>query len=97
MKIPKSLKVGGRTVPVIRKPSTEMSGEMGFYNDWAGAIWITDDIEIAPQQNDITLLHEIIECLDKKHEYKLPHPVIQGLAENLYQVLKDNGLDFRGK
>jgi len=40
------------------------------------------------------LLHEIIECLNIKQEYKLEHRVIQGLGENLYQVLKDNKLYF---
>ena len=97
MKIPDKLKIGGRWVPVLRMLSTEMGGEMATYSNWTGIIKITNCPEQHPQQEDVSLLHEIIECLDKRFQYELKHPIIQGLAENLYQVLRDNDLDFRGK
>ena len=90
MEIPESIKIGGRTIEIKRKTSSAMQGELGFYSSWIGRIEIANDPDIDPEQQYVSFIHEIIECLNEKHQYKMEHPVIQGLAENLYQVLKDN-------
>jgi len=94
MTIPDHLKIGGRVVKIRRCFSVDMNGVSGNYNDWAGIIRISNDADINPEEPKIALIHEIVECLNKRHEYNLEHPIIQGLAENLYQVLKDNRLYF---
>jgi len=95
MIIPKQLKIGGRIVKINRKLSSDMQGDLGFYSDWTGQITIANDLDVDPTQQNVTIIHEVIEFLDKKHQYKLEHDIIQSLSENLYQVLKDNKLVFK--
>ena len=94
MRIPSRLKISGRMVKVEKHSSIDMDGYMGCFTPWANRIRIAIDPELDGQQHGVSLIHEIIECLNERHEYKIPHPVITGLAENLYQVLRDNDLDF---
>jgi len=94
VKIPKSLKIGSRNIKVLRLLSSGMGGHSGSYQDWTGIIRIANDVDMGKGLAEEALLHEIIECLNIKQEYKLEHRVIQGLGENLYQVLKDNKLYF---
>lgn len=42
------------------------------------------------------LLHEIIEALNYHLELNLKHPQITALGEGLFQVLRDNQIDFGG-
>ena len=37
-----------------------------------------------------TLLHEVVEVINEENELKMKHRVIQTLATQLFQVLKDN-------
>lgn len=95
MKIPDKIKMSGRMVEVERLLSADMAGEIGDFSNWRSRIRIASDADIDPQQAGVSLLHEIVECLNNRFEYKIPHQTIQGLAENLYQILRDNDLDFR--
>jgi hypothetical protein len=45
-------------------------------------------------QKESTMLHEIIESIDAHCELGLNHQQICGLESGLYQILKDNGVDF---
>ena len=71
-----------------------MGGKPGSYNDWSGVIRITNENDLGDGELGVTLMHEILECLNARFEYKLQHSIIQGLSENLYQVLRDNKLEF---
>lgn len=97
MKIPNKLKIGARIVPVKRKSYGDISGSWAQYDDWACEIRIQNDRDVSPNNLEQGLLHEIVECLNTKHQYNLQHPVIQSLSENLYQVLVDNKLHFDGE
>ena len=97
MKIPDKIKVAGRIVEIQRSRSADIQGEIGTFSSWRNRIQIANDEDLDPQQAGVSLLHEIIECLNNRFEYKIPHGVLQGLAENLYQILYDNDLDFRNK
>ena len=96
MKIPDKLKVGGRTVRIKFVSSYDNNGVSGSYNDWTGTIKLVNDPDLCDTALPVVLIHEILECLNARHEYELPHPVMEGLAEGLFQIIRDNGLDFRG-
>ena len=44
-----------------------------------------------------TLLHEIMHHIDFKHDIKIGHKKLRMLETGLFQVLRDNDLDFRRK
>ena len=95
MKIPDKLKIGGHVVDVRVVASREMPtklgqsmGQLNFIRVWDG---------MPESQIASTLLHEIIEHFDALYELKLEHPKISTLTEALFQVLRDNDLDFRNK
>ncbi len=91
MKIPRTIKIGGRNITIERMLSSDMEGETGSWSNWRDRIRIANDPDLSLQSSYVTLIHEIIECINVKHQYNLQHSVIQGLAENIYQVLVDNG------
>lgn len=96
MKLPDSIKVGGRKISVVRRWSSDILGGLAQYNDWKGEIAISKDVDVSEQQVMVALIHEILECLNARHEYQLEHHVIQSLAETLYQVIVDNYKELRG-
>ena len=55
-------------------------------------IWI--DTTVHQQQQEETLIHEIIETIDTMCELNLEHPDMSVLSTSLYQVLKENKLTF---
>lgn len=97
MKIPKTLKIGGKKIKVrvIKKIK-------GNENENVIGLWDVETYKITLQKNDTTpigkveecFLHEIIEAINGLYELKLPHYKITLLSELLYQILKDNKLDF---
>jgi predicted DNA-binding protein len=55
---------------------------------------ITIDNKSNIQQQNATLLHEIIEAINFHNELKLEHNIIKSLETGLYQVLSENDLVF---
>ena len=94
MKIPKKLKIGGHVVTV--KVVDNVANEEG--TTWAGG-WTGSQnlIEIrkaqVQSQKEVTLLHEILHCIN----LQLNHDHVEFLSQALYQVIKDNKLYFDGK
>lgn len=92
MKIPKKLKIGGHIV-TVREVEEVVDGEK-----WAGG-WTESQnlIEIrkaqAQSQKEVTLIHEILHCIN----LQLDHDHVEFLSQALYQVIKDNKLYFDGK
>lgn len=48
------------------------------------------DSSMCQDMRNATILHEVLEVINSENELKLEHHVIQCLATQLYQVLKDN-------
>ena len=87
MNIPKKLKIGGHIIKIDMSKTLENdNGEADFKTN---TIKICKDI---PQdQKESTLLHEIIHfCNTTIGDDNNHHTIIDSLAEQLYQVLKDN-------
>jgi hypothetical protein len=89
MIIPKTLKIGGHIITVELKETDEDSG----YTE-IGKNKIVLDKDMEQSQLEATLIHEIFHCLNTTFTDKnfLGHSVISSLAEQFYQVLKDNKL-----
>ena len=95
MKIPKKIKIGGHivTVKVVDKVAEDPEVQQ-----WAGG-WTESQnlIEIragqAQSQKEVTLIHEILHCIN----LQLNHDHVEFLSQALYQVIKDNKLYFDGK
>lgn len=93
MKIPKNLKILGHNVEIVRVKNLEMTNgtnAIGACYFTENRIWV--DTCAPEQQQEATLIHEIIEFIDRAMEIKLEHKQISCLESGLYQVLKDNHL-----
>ena len=82
MRIPKKLKIGGHQFKVIVKEFDDCGKTKRTTNE----MWIASDL--TQSQKESTLFHEILHALNNE----LAHPLLDSLAEQLYQVLSDNKL-----
>jgi hypothetical protein len=90
MKIPQTLKIGGHIVSI--DCSQELENENGNSKFSKNLINICKTL---PQdQQEATLIHEILHYLNSTlgGESTLSHCLLDSLAEQIYQVLKDNNL-----
>jgi len=85
--MPNDIKIGGVRYKIIPSDSniTDSSGKVVF-----GSAVIHLDETLQHDMALATLLHEVIEVINEENELKLKHRVIQTLATQLFQVLKDN-------
>lgn len=85
MTIPKRLKIGGHTYQVkLEKPGELGQDKVGCHDIEKGLISI--DSTLAKSHQEATLLHEILHAVNSE----LEHPIVEALAQQLYQVLSDN-------
>ena len=92
MRIPDKIKVIGKNVKIKIKKKL---GNVTTLGQWTGTKKL---IELKKDNSDDmneVFLHEIIECIDERCDLNLEHYVISTLSEVLFQVIKDNNLDFR--
>lgn len=93
MIIPKIIKILGHNYNI--KWSKDRCKETGSANpgtSWAKNTTIWIDGSWSQPQQEASLIHEIIECLNYHLEMDLEHRKIQSLEAGIYQVLKDNKL-----
>lgn len=92
MTIPKKLKIGGLIYDVILKDRNKECGvsHYGTTDPSLMKIWIHSGI--SKQQQESTLIYEILEAINHNWELRLEHQQISQLETSLYQVLKDNNL-----
>ena len=92
MKIPKKIKIGGFDYDIILDNLLRKAGNEypGTHSQWEQKIFISNDQH--QQQQEESLIHEIIEAINRGNDLKMEHPTISTLSYALYQVLKDNNL-----
>ena len=92
MKLLKEVKIGGHRYKVIFKDldKNEASNNCGYCRTTDNEIYINSSM--SQEQQESTLLHEIIEAINFNYQLDLEHNKIQTLEATLYQVLKDNKL-----
>lgn len=102
MKIPKKVKIGGFIYKIIRKK--EFAGsDAGFSGT---AKHNQTEIELSrshkgelynAQKIEECFMHEIVHCVDVVYNgQKFDEDTVDRLSQGLYQVLKDNKLNFGG-
>lgn len=90
MKMPKKLKIGGHEITVVYKPDVEGNND-GYWDPMENTIVIKSSLP--PSQRQVTLIHEMLHCMNITQN----HECVEWIAQALYQVLKDNKLYFDGK
>jgi len=93
MRIPKKLKILGRTysIEIRNNRFTKDGASTGATSTaWSQRIWIDNDQNKEGQEE--CLIHEIIEMILLATDIKLEHSTISTISGVLYQVLKDNNL-----
>jgi len=93
MKIPKNIKTGGINTTVSIVPPHKTNDKTGQFISINRIIYIRNDADQEVMEE--CLLHEIIESIDYDNDLGLPHQTISTLSICLYQILKDNNLNFR--
>ena len=90
----KTIKIGGHDVAVKLWSSNGLVGApCGQFDSRNNEIIINTYYDI--QNQETTLIHEIIEAINYLFELNLEHNKIQTLEAALYQILKDNKMiDF---
>ena len=90
MKIPKKLSIGGHTVKVVLKELNEIDGE---FDKETNTIYV--DPRLSESQQAATLLHEIFHAMNSEFE-GVNHVLMESLSQQLFQVLRDNKINFGG-
>lgn len=90
MQFPTKIKIGGQYIRVI--VTDDVPGDNnGFWDSRKATIYIYKSMPASEQE--VTLIHEILHALNNE----IGHKDIEWLAQGLYQVMRDNGLDFSGR
>lgn len=92
MTIPKQLKICGYNYEVILEDRKYKRGTdtAASCNSGQQKIWI--DTNQCQEEQESSLIHEVLEAFNYHFEFGFDHKVISTLETSLYQVLKDNGL-----
>jgi predicted Zn-dependent protease with MMP-like domain len=100
-KVPKTIKIVGRNYSVVLdKELTNKTDNVGEVNYRYNRILIQSSVDGQPvQEQDIkvTLLHEITHCIlfaMEENDLRCNEKFVGAFSEILYQVLKDNKLNF---
>ena len=84
-----SLKILGHVVTITRVPASFiLSSNIGESDSGQGTIKIVDGLEKSVYE--ATLLHETFHIIDKHLDLGLTEDQVSGLAQGLFQVLRDN-------
>lgn len=86
MKIPERLKVGGHTIRVEVVPLDDC----GSFDPKTNTISISNSL--CQSQREVTLIHEVLHALNQNMSEGTLHVFLEGLSQQLYQVLSDNKL-----
>jgi hypothetical protein len=97
MKIPSKIKVLGKTVTVKLVHPTEIDTTADWDSEWYTIrIKNLDDPKYPEEKKEEGFLHEIIEAINDLCDLNINHYPLTTLSECLYQVMKDNKINFGG-
>ena len=99
MKIPKSIRISGHDIKVVRKKNISLDGTpcMGLSYLAQSKIEIATHIfeeKIPESRIRETLLHEIVHFIASIHVIKLSEKEVNEIALGIYQTITDNKLKF---
>ncbi len=93
MNLPEKIKIGAHEVTVLLQNRKE-SQEMGYFDIWHSNIGINIDGTPEDIQAEV-LLHEVLEAVCHFNEIRIEHNQLTAISEGIFQVIRDNDLDFR--
>jgi len=96
MKIPGKIKLGGHEIN-IEKVNTKDIDSGGEFNGYYNVIRLRVDHDSTESCVAECFLHEIIEAIKMKNQLNIDHTHLTVLSENLFQVMRDNELNFSCK
>lgn len=94
MKIPQVVKVGGHPVKVRIVDSSDLDNT-GDYNNYYKLIRLVEEADTPESSVSEALMHEIFECINIQNNLNINHTALTVLSEFLFQVIRDNQIDFR--
>lgn len=91
--LPRVIKIGG--LEILVEESTSLASNRDRFGEYSFIEQkITIDKSIPHGKKMETLIHEILEAINVYLELGLPHDKLTVLGFMLYQVLKDNEIEF---
>ncbi len=96
MKIPNKIKLGGHIINVELVDMAHINGP-GDYDNYHNLIRIEDELNAREDNVSECLLHEILEAIKAKNNLNIDHTELTVVSEVLFQVLRDNDLNFYNK
>ncbi len=94
MKIPDQIKSGGHQIKVEKVLTKEITSP-GEYNDYYKLIRLRNESDIPESSISEAFLHELFECIKYQNNLEINHTHLTVFSENLFQIIRDNKLDFR--
>jgi len=94
MIFPQNIKVGAHNIRV-KIVDHENIEDFGEYNHYTRLIRLKEDNGIPEDAMAECFLHELFEVLDKLNNLNLNHVALTVLSEGIFQIIRDNKLDFR--
>lgn len=93
MRIPSYIKLGGHRISIEFADTAHIGGK-GEYNSYHNLIRLERESDTPESNVSECLLHEIIEAIRIKNNLTIEHTDLTVLSESLFQVLKDNAINF---
>lgn len=90
MIFPDRIKIGGHDIKIVFIDVLDEETQ-GIFDSCKNTIFI--DEKLSDSQKQVTLIHEIIHACNGE----LDEVILDSLAQQLYQVLAENDLDFRNE
>lgn len=87
MKIPKSVKVGPYTIPIIRAEIPAEHEAAGFYDETEASPRIIVDSRLRGIRETETFVHEVMHAIDHIYGLRAKHRHVHGFANGLVQAL----------
>ena len=87
--VDEQLKIGGTKFTLAAKARLlERFGVVGQTDFFNQSILV--DSNITEDQTLVTILHEMLECINKKYYLSLPHDLINALEVHIFETLMNN-------
>ncbi|MCK4330867.1 hypothetical protein KAX02_13635 [candidate division WOR-3 bacterium] len=96
MNIPNLIKFGGHQIKIEKVLNKDIDGP-GEYNDYYRVIRIRKDTGISEDVVAEVFLHELLEVIRICNNLEINHTYLTVLSEGLFQIIRDNNLNFSEK
>jgi len=93
MLYPDEIKLGGHAIKVELVDTAHITGK-GSFNNYHNLIRLEKEPDTPEDNVSECFLHEILEAIKYKNNLDLDHKDLTVISETLFQVLRDNKLDF---